>query len=128
MTIGPELGIALMLNNYFHDVATALLASSGAAMWVMLRAWDRAGSPRDAPALAAIFRAMARLARLSLAWIFVGGVPRLWFYQDFEWANAAGRGQVVALGVKHVLMFALVAVGGLSWWRLRARAAGLPRA
>jgi hypothetical protein len=126
VTIGPELGIAIMLNNYFHDVATALLASSGVAMWTMVGAWDRAGAPAAGAFFAAIYRGMARLARLALAWIFVGGVPRIYFYESFEWANAAGRGQVPALLVKHVMMFALVALGGVSWWRLRQRVAGLP--
>jgi len=128
VTIGPELGIAVMLNNYFHDVATALLASSGVALWSMVGAWDRTGAPPAAPFLAAVYRAMARLARLSLAWIVVGGVPRIYFYEDFEWANAAGRGQVPALVVKHVLMFGLVALGGSAWWKLRRRVAALPAA
>lgn len=128
MTIGPELGIAIMLNNYFHDVATALLASSGVALWIMAGAWDRTGGPAAAAFFAAIHRGMTRLARLSLAWIFVGGVPRIYFYQDFEWANAAGRGQVLALAVKHVLMFALVALGMGAWWKLRRRLAALPPA
>lgn len=127
MTIGPELGIAIMLNNYLHDVATALLASSGAALWWMVGAWDRAGTAGGAAFFEAVYRGMTRLARFSLAWILVGGVPRIYFYEDFEWANAAGRGQVLALAVKHVLMFALVALGGAAWWKLRQRVAALPR-
>ena len=35
--ISPELGIALMMNNYLHDVATALLIGSAAAIFVMAR-------------------------------------------------------------------------------------------
>jgi hypothetical protein len=121
VTIGPELGIALMMNNYLHDVATALLAGSGAAMWIMTRAWDRTGTPAAAGLLAALHRGMTRLAGLSLAWIVVGGVPRVYFYESFEWANAAGRGQVAALAVKHVLMFTLVGGGGYLWLRLRRK-------
>jgi hypothetical protein len=119
VTIGPELGIAIMMNNYFHDVATALLAASGVAMWIMARAWERGGTPSAGPYFAAIYRGMTRLARFSLAWILVGGVPRVYFYESFEWANAAGRGQVAALGVKHVLMFLLVGGGGYFWLRIR---------
>ncbi len=56
-----------------------------------------------------------RLARFSFAGIVLGGIPRTIFCGEFEWANAAGRGQVAALVVKHVLAFALVAGGAWLW-------------
>ena len=37
MEISPGLGIALMMNNYLHDVATALLIGSATAILVMAR-------------------------------------------------------------------------------------------
>ena len=64
---------------------------------------------------------MAWLARFSLAWIVLGGIPRTIFYREFEWANAAGRAQVLALVVKHVVAFAFVAAGAVLWARLRRR-------
>ncbi|HET6922576.1 MAG TPA: hypothetical protein VFI16_05460 [Anaeromyxobacteraceae bacterium] len=132
--IGPELGIALMMNNYLHDVATALLLASAVALWAMLRRWDEAGGPGAARFFLAVHRSLTRLARLSLAWIVLGGIPRTLFYREFEWANAAGRGQVAALVVKHVLAFAFVAAGAWLWMTLRRRvreleaAAGRPEA
>jgi hypothetical protein len=119
--VSQELAIALMMNNYFHDVATALLLASAVALWAMLRRWDPAGGPGAARYFLAIHRSMTRLARVSLAWIVLGGIPRTIFYGDFEWANAAGRGQVAALLVKHVLAFAFVAAGAWLWVRLRRR-------
>jgi hypothetical protein len=121
MTIDPRLGVAIMMNNYFHDVATALLAASGFVLWAIgkiqqerrERAWDEF-----------FVRAYDRtvlLARIAFVWILLGGVPRTYFYQSFEWANAAGRGQVPALIVKHVLMFALVGLGGWAWFGLSRR-------
>jgi hypothetical protein len=68
---------------------------------------------------------MARLARFSLAWIVIGGIPRTIWYGEFEWANAAGRGQVMALIVKHVVAFALVAWGAAFWIRLGRKIAGI---
>jgi len=122
--MSPAAGIALMMNNYFHDVATALLAASGFALWVMLRRYDACGRGPDAARyFLEIHRSMSRLARFSLAWIVLGGVPRTLFYAEFEWANAAGRGQVPALIVKHVLMFAFVAGGASLWVKLRRRVA-----
>jgi hypothetical protein len=117
----PAAGIALMMNNYLHDVATALLAASGFALLAMLRVWERDGSRESARFFLAIHARMARLARVSLAWIVLGGIPRTLFYTEFEWANAAGRGQVVALGVKHVVALVLVVLGASLWIRLRRR-------
>lgn len=120
--MSPVAGVALMMNNYFHDVATALLAASAVALVALLRLHDRAGGGADAARLFLdMHRAMARLARFSLAWIVLGGIPRTIWYADFEWANAAGRGQVTALAVKHVVAFALVAGGVVLWRRLGRR-------
>jgi hypothetical protein len=120
--MSPAAGIALMMNNYLHDVATALLASSAFALWVMLRRWEASGGGDEAARyFLSIQRSMARLARVSLAWIVLGGIPRTIWYGDFEWANAAGRGQVAALVAKHVVAFALVGLGVSGWLRLRRR-------
>ena len=120
--MSPAAGIALMMNNYFHDVATALLAASGFALWVLLRRYEAgARGPGEARYFLGIQRDMARLARFSLAWIVLGGIPRTIFYSEFEWANAAGRGHVAALLVKHVLAFAFVAAGVWLWVKLRRR-------
>lgn len=119
--MSPELGVAIMMNNYFHDVATALLAASGAAMWIMYRHYEKMDEPKPTPYFAALFRSMSRLAVFSLVWILLGGVPRVVFYTEFEWANAAGRSQVPALVVKHVLMFVLVGGGLYAWHQIRKR-------
>jgi hypothetical protein len=118
----PAAGIALMMNNYFHDVATALLAASAFALWVLLRRYEAGQRGPDAARyFLEIQRAMTKLARFSVVWIVLGGIPRTIWYLEFEWANAAGRGQVTALIVKHVVAFALVGYGVLFWRRLRVR-------
>jgi hypothetical protein len=43
------------------------------------------------------------------------------YYKEFEWSNMAGRGQVPALIVKHILAFALVAFGAVLWVKVRRR-------
>lgn len=122
----PAFAIALMMNNYLHDVATALLLASAFALWVMLRRYDAdARGPDAARYFLQIHSAMARLARFSLAWIVLGGIPRTIWYADFEWANAAGRGQVAALVVKHVVALAFVVAGASLWVKIRRRVAGV---
>jgi hypothetical protein len=110
--------ILVMMNNYFHDVATALLIASGVAMWVMLSKYDDATAPEAANYIIRIYKSMSRLACAALAWIVIGGIPRTIFYKRFEWVNAAGRGQVTALVAKHVLAFILVGAGAYAWTQL----------
>jgi hypothetical protein len=68
-----------------------------------------------------LYSSMTRVARLSLYWILIGGVPRTFFYRDFEWVTAVKHGQVPALIVNHILAFALVGTGVYLWLRLRKR-------
>lgn len=123
--MSPTLGIAIMMNNYFHDVATALLLASAVAVWGLLRVLGDKPST-DALALARrLYRWLTRLAWFALGWIVVGGIPRTIFYKDFEWSHFAGDGQVAALGVKHVLMFTAVGLGLWLWRQLRRRLAAV---
>jgi hypothetical protein len=124
--MSPAAGIALMMNNYFHDVATALLAASAFALVVLLRRFEAAPRGPDAGRyFLEISDRMTKLARFSLAWIVLGGVPRTIWYGEFEWANAAGRGQIAALVVKHVVAFGFLAAGVVLWARLRRRLAAV---
>ncbi len=122
--MSPAAGVALMMNNYFHDVATALLAASAFALVALLRRYEAGPRGPDAARyFLEIAERMAKLARFSLAWIVLGGIPRTIWYAEFEWANAAGRAQVAALVVKHVVAFGLVVAGMAFWRRLRRRVA-----
>jgi hypothetical protein len=124
MEIHPGLGIAIMMNNYFHDVATALLAASGIALWVIVKRYDAHPRQEERPVteyFLTLYESMTRVARFSLYWILIGGVPRTLFYRDFEWVTAVKHGQVPALIVKHVLAFAFVGTGVHLWLRLKKR-------
>lgn len=111
-------GILIMLNNYFHDLAAAVLVVSAITLFAFARA---AQAPQDASQGVARYflSAYARLRFLivvSLLWILAGGVVRTWAYRQYEWLPAAGRGQVPALVVKHVLILAAVVIG-IRFWR-----------
>lgn len=124
MTIGTAGGIAIMMNNYFHDVATALLAASAFSLWAIARIHGRhTGLEADRFFLEA-YGHLKGLVLFALAWIVVGGVPRTIFYKDFEWANAAGKGQVAALVVKHILAFLFLGLGVFGWAKLGRRVSG----
>ncbi len=125
MEISPELGVVIMLNNYFHDVATAVLASAAVVLWALFRVQEKFPNPEATGFFFAACKKLTLMVRISLAWIVLGGVPRTIFYRDFEWANAAGKGQVPALVVKHVLILVFVIVGGWAWLQLKRRIAEL---
>ncbi len=123
--ISPTLGVAIMMNNYFHDVTTALLIGSAVALYAIAKVQESVNEPAGTLFFLKSYRRLVRLFRFALYWIILGGIPRTIFYTRFEWANAAGKGQVPALMVKHVLMVILVVWGIIAWRRLKRKAAAL---
>jgi putative copper export protein len=117
----PALGIALLLNNYVHDVATGLLLIS--ALWI---GWSAAALPaQPSPETVAYFRVLyrrgVRFAVGSIAVIVVTGIVRTVTFMDFEWQAALGKGLIPILILKHVLIFTMLGAGIYAWVRLRAR-------
>jgi hypothetical protein len=119
--IGTGFGIALMMNNYFHDVATGLLVASGFSLWLMANRYSDSGSRTETEYFLRIYTGMSKLAKFSFWWIIIAGVPRVVFYKQFEWANALDKAQVPAIIVKHILAFAFVGGGIYLWHNLNRR-------
>jgi len=126
----PLLGVAVMMNNYFHDVATALMVGSGFALHAIARVQAEQKTPEATLFFLKTHRQMVKLFKFALWWIVIGGVPRTIFYTSFEWTNYADKLQVPALMVKHVLMAAVVIWGIGAWRRMQRKVAvlrdGLP--
>lgn len=120
--INPTLGVFILMNNYFHDVATALLLATSVAVWIVSKKFD--GRGHDAVVtdyFLDIYASLTKLAKFALYWILIAGVPRIYFYMDMEWSHAAGKGQIPAIIVKHVLMFVIVGTGAHLWIRLNRK-------
>lgn len=109
--------VAIIINNYLHDVATATLLSSAVILYILWRSAERRGASAVRE-LAAVYGSLTRIAQIALVWIVLGGIPRIIFFTRFEWDPAVVRGIVVALVVKHVLMTAAVVGGALMWLRI----------
>ena len=105
----------MMLNNLLHDFAVALLL---AALFVLVLA-GRSGTGIPEPALKRLYATMSRVTYLCWAAIVAGGIVRTLGYRQYEWAEAAGRGQLTALYVKHALLGGFVVLG--LWGQLRLR-------
>jgi hypothetical protein len=114
-------GVILMMNNYFHDVATALLLASGIAIWVIYKKLGNSDKPDVRAYFLKLYDSMTYLAKFALAWIILGGIPRTYFYTEFEWSHYAGQSQIPALIIKHVLAFVFVSAGAHLWIRIRSK-------
>lgn len=121
----PGLGVAIMMNNYFHDVATALLAASAFAILALERVQAALDHPMATLFFLRGYRIMVKFFRFALCWIILGGIPRTIFYTSFEWNHFADKMQVPALMVKHLLMAGLVLWGICAWRRLKRKVAAL---
>lgn len=114
---GTSLGyIALMLSNYFHDLSVALLATNVVAIHVIGRYLEGRSERNEV-----MVRLVARLSRVTwwaLAYVILAGAVRAWFFMDYEWNPVVPKtGMMVALGVKHVLLFSLTFYGILGMRR-----------
>lgn len=125
MELSPGLGVAIMFNNYAHDVAAALLVASAFCIRALARTCDELTEPVATIFYLKAYRQMGRIFRYALYWVIIGGIPRTIFYTRFEWSNAAGKGQVPALLIKHVLITIIVVYGIYAWRKLKARAVRL---
>ncbi|MBI5641206.1 MAG: hypothetical protein HZA17_12360 [Nitrospirae bacterium] len=114
-------GMMIMVTNYSHDIATAFLAVSGLTMWLISRQHFVSESPEQELFFIRIYKGITRIAKDSLYWILLAGVPRVVFYMEYEWSDVAGRLQIVAIVIKHVVMFTLVGAGLFFWSRLSRR-------
>ena len=120
--ISPALGAIITTNNYLHDVATGLMLISFGAIWLVSRHFQPDSGEKAARLYLSLYGAVTRIAKFSLVWILVGGVPRTIYYTRLEWAPAVGETQVAAIGIKHVLIFAMVGAGVYYWMLFKKQA------
>lgn len=110
--------VVIMAVNYSHDIATALLAVSGATLWMLWATFPSGAGSATMRYFTRVYEKVSRLAKYSLWWILAAGVPRIIFYTEYEWSREAGDLQVVAIIIKHIVMFLLVGTGIFYWTRL----------
>lgn len=112
--------ILVMLSNYFHDLAVGLLFSAMLLTWWV----DQANSALSHAHTALVKQVVERMRKVTWAawaWIIIGGVIRTVNYYEYEWLPAAGRGQVAALVVKHILLAAIAISGAVLQSRISRR-------
>lgn len=122
MDMSPALSAVISLNNYSQNLAIVIFAASGLALKVLAR---RPGERASLRCGEGIRGSLAKMALISLFWMFISGVPRMLFYRRFEWARAVGSGEVGPLIVKQALTLAIAALGAYVWTKLN-KTAGRP--
>lgn len=121
MNMHAAAGIALMLNNYVHDVATGLLLIS--AFWLAWSARELGDSPSRelVDYFRRTYRRCVRFVVWSIVVIVATGIIRTINFMDFEYRPALGSGLVQVLVMKHILIFAMLGAGVYAWLGVRRR-------
>ena len=108
----------IIINNYLHDVATAVLLSSAVIFYVLARQAQRGGEG-ERRAFGRAYRTLTRFAWGALAWIVIGGIPRTIFFTQYEFIPADDKGIITDLVIKHVLLVSAVIAGSIMWLRMK---------
>ncbi len=110
------MSILIMLNNLIHDFSVAVLFSTLLIMTFLYKKFAEKENLK-------LFKELYIWLKTTqfAAWIFIiiGGIVRTLTYEQFEWVEAAGKGQVAALIFKHVILIALVISGLVMQFRLK---------
>ena len=110
----------LLMNNYFHDVATAMLLACTVVLWILLK---HLGEERDGVLIryaAALYRGVTGIFRFSVLWIIASGILRVATFRSFEWFNTTQKHFEAGLLVKYGIAIAMMTVGALLWRRVTA--------
>lgn len=107
--------ILIIMNNYFHDVATAFLLSGAIVLIVFVRTVETDGRKDVIDFFLNNYDRFVKIVRFSVAWIVIAGVPRILNYMEYEYEPAVGKNLIVAIIIKHVLVFTFITLGVLFW-------------
>ncbi len=103
------MAIFIMISNYFHDLAVALLASNILVIYFLGRYLDKNGVKEKI--IPALFNKLSVVSYIVLGYILLGGALRAYFFMEYEWNPAVGKGQITALVIKHIILFLVTAYG-----------------
>jgi hypothetical protein len=115
------LGVLVMLNNYFHDFATALLVVSTYVMALMVMYAETSGGKLLKENVVETYPSMVHITGGTLVLLLMAGIVRSFTYRWFEWVDVLGRGQIFVLVFKHVIMFTVVGYGFYIWIGIHKR-------
>ncbi|MBI5103027.1 MAG: hypothetical protein HZB33_14515 [Nitrospirae bacterium] len=124
--MSPEFAVFIMMNNYFHDVATAMLFATGLIMWLIVRHYNKAGNEDLGHFVLRMHRRMRGVILVSLVWITVSAIPRILTFTRFEWHTAVEKKHIIGLIAKHTVAFIILVSGAMLWIHLNRLIKALP--
>jgi Kef-type K+ transport system membrane component KefB len=111
----------LMMNNYFHDVATAMVPATAAVAWMLLNMSERATKENEQIVYLRVYKLVVKIFVFSLFWLMIGAIPRVLTFRAYELKEAQMKGIVIALFAKLIVAFVLVVIGSLMWIKIGRR-------
>lgn len=117
--------VFILMSNYFHDVATAMLIACSFALWIVIEKFGVSGDAEKRVLFRRFYKAINYVVIFSWIWIIAAGVIRIMTFRSFEWHNAVEKHHEPALLVKYVIAGTMIICGAYSWYVLRGRAKAL---
>ena len=109
------IGILVMMNNYFHDLAAGIVFVCGMTMFVLARKVEEIGSRESKEIFLGTYPTLVHIIGGAIIFMLFAGVIRTFTYKEFEWANAVGNDQVPAIIVKHIFLGGIFFYGVVLW-------------
>lgn len=109
------IGILVMMNNYFHDLAAGIVFVCGVVMFAMVKKARETGSREIKEYCLGVYPTLVHIIGGAIIFMLFAGVIRTFTYKEFEWANAVGVGQVPAIIIKHIFLGGIFFYG-ISLW------------
>ncbi|MEE9523836.1 MAG: hypothetical protein V3V59_03685 [Thermodesulfovibrionales bacterium] len=107
--------VFVLMSNYFHDVATAMLMACGIAMWILLVQYEKLNDPSVKPYFLWIYDGMRKIVIFSIVWIMAGLVLRVATWRSFEWKNAVTNSHEQGLIAKYIIAVVIIITGAYVW-------------
>ena len=115
------MGIFVMMNNYFHDVATAMLVVASLLMFFLFKEVEKQKNNETKQLFVNVYGKLSHIIGGTIIFIIMAGIVRTFTYKEFEWANAVGNEQVPAIIVKHILVVFFLVFGLRGWIKVHRR-------
>lgn len=109
------IGILVMMNNYFHDLAAGIVFVCGVFMFTSVKKAEEMGSREVKEFFLGTYPVLVHILGGSIIFMLFAGTIRTFTYKDFEWANAVGVSQVPAIIVKHIILGGIFFYGIALW-------------
>lgn len=123
--MSQPIAVFILMSNYFHDVATAMLVACSFSLWVALVKYGMQEDQMKKEFFARLYRAIRKVVIFSWVWIVAAGAIRIVTFRRFEWVNAVEKHHEAALMVKYAVAAVMIITGAYTWAVLSRKAENL---